>query len=313
MSSADEMSMSSTDDMSEDLSDFSDDSDDDDGFDSVKSADDNSGVEEFKYKVLTPADLISTQLKAISEVNSVFEIPASSARTLLQHFNWEKEILMERYYDNSEKVFSSAGVIDPRKVPAKASKDLDELECSICCSPIDPKANKTYAMACDHTFCVDCWNGYLEAKIMEEGKSQGIECPDGTCHIHVDELTITRLLQTDKVKKKYELLAAKHFVSGNKRIRWCPAANCDNAIEVALVEARPVTCSCGHIYCFGCGLENHEPLTCSLIKRWLKKCADDSETANWISANTKECPKCKITVEKNGGCNHMVCVSDTCK
>lgn len=35
----------------------------------------------------------------------------------------------------------------------------------------------------------------------------------------------------------------------------------------------------------------------------MKKCADDSETSNWISANTKECPKCHSTIEKNGGCN----------
>jgi len=46
---------------------------------------------------------------------------------------------------------------------------------------------------------------------------------------------------------------------------------------------------------------------CSVSKMWLKKCADDSETANWIKSNTKECPKCQSTIEKNGGCNHMTC------
>jgi len=56
-----------------------------------------------------------------------------------------------------------------------------------------------------------------------------------------------------------------------------------------------------------CSLENHQPATCSIVKMWLKKCADDSETANWISCNTKECPKCHATIEKNGGCNHMQC------
>ncbi|KAJ8454835.1 hypothetical protein ONZ51_g12797 [Trametes cubensis] len=40
---------------------------------------------------------------------------------------------------------------------------------------------------------------------------------------------------------------------------------------------------------------------------WLKKCQDDSETANWIKSNTKECSKCQSTIEKNGGCNHMTC------
>jgi ariadne-1 len=37
---------------------------------------------------------------------------------------------------------------------------------------------------------------------------------------------------------------------------------------------------------------------CFLVKKWLKKCQDDSETANWISANTKECTKCNTTIEK---------------
>lgn len=35
------------------------------------------------------------------------------------------------------------------------------------------------------------------------------------------------------------------------------------------------------------------------------------QTSNWISANTKECPKCHSTIEKNGGCNHMAC--NSCK
>ena len=68
-----------------------------------------------------------------------------------------------------------------------------------------------------------------------------------------------------------------------------------------------VHCECNHDFCFGCSLNDHQPAPCALVKMWLKKCEDDSETANWISANTKECPKCNSTIEKNGGCNHMTC------
>jgi len=44
-----------------------------------------------------------------------------------------------------------------------------------------------------------------------------------------------------------------------------------------------------------------------MTKCWVKKCKDDSETANWIQSNTKDCPKCGKAIEKNGGCNHMSC------
>jgi len=63
-----------------------------------------------------------------------------------------------------------------------------------------------------------------------------------------------------------------------------------------------------HKFCFGCPIEmDHRPVVCGVAKMWLKKCRDDSETANWIKSNTKECSNCQSTIEKNGGCNHMTC------
>lgn len=41
--------------------------------------------------------------------------------------------------------------------------------------------------------------------------------------------------------------------------------------------------------------------------RWKQKIQDDSETNNWLAANTKPCPKCGKPVEKAGGCNLVVC------
>lgn len=39
---------------------------------------------------------------------------------------------------------------------------------------------------------------------------------------------------------------------------------------------------------FKCRQMYHAPTDCATIRKWLTKCADDSETANYISAHTKD-------------------------
>lgn len=109
------------------------------------------------------------------------------------------------------------------------------------------------------------------------------------------------------------MLLNRTFVDDHASLRWCPAPNCEYAAECHVSQASlsriipTVVCRCGFRFCHGCGLADHQPAVCSLVKLWLKKCQDDSETANWITSNTKECPKCLSAIEKNGGCNHMTC------
>jgi hypothetical protein len=66
-------------------------------------------------------------------------------------------------------------------------------------------------------------------------------------------------------------------------------------------------CPCGVSFCFKCGKDPHSPCTCKMWEMWEEKVNGDSETRNWLAANTKPCPKCTKPVEKNGGCN-LVCV-----
>ena len=114
---------------------------------------------------------------------------------------------------------------------------------------------------------------------------------------------------------RYRELLNRSYVDDDPSLRWCPHPNCEYAIRCPGVSVKSldsvvptVKCAENHKFCFGCGLESdHQPAICPIVKLWLKKCADDSETANWIQANTKECPKCQATIEKNGGCNVSRC------
>ncbi len=153
----------------------------------------------------------------------------------------------------------------------------------------------------------------MTSKITDEAESRRIQCMGAKCHVIVDEKTV-QLLVKDDIFQRYRDLLNRTYVDDTPALRWCPAPECEYAIACPVparaldVVIPTVKCACGHTFCFGCAeAGDHRPCCCPVVKRWLKKCADDSETSNWISANTKECTKCHSTIEKNGGCNHMTC------
>lgn len=103
---------------------------------------------------------------------------------------------------------------------------------------------------------------------------------------------------------------------------WCPAPDCpglvklqksDSDITVNFLENNNLSlipiasCFKSHEFCFNCRFENHLPSPCWLATKWIAKCSDDSETLNWLQAHTNSCPECQTVIEKNGGCNHIVC------
>jgi len=158
---------------------------------------------------------------------------------------------------------------------------------------------------CKHRLCKDCWKAYLTVKI-NEGDVQKIYCPARDCPTLVPEESIKKLVD-EPIYEKYIRFITKSFVEDNDQVSWCPAPNCGNAITADMMNGITVQCSCGYRFCFSCHNEAHTPCTCERVREWLRKCMDESETGHWVTANTKDCPKCHIAVEKNGGCNHMTC------
>lgn len=49
------------------------------------------------------------------------------------------------------------------------------------------------------------------------------------------------------------------------------------------------------------------PASCEQVKAWKEKEKNDSENVLWMRANTKPCPKCGVSIEKNSGCNSVKC------
>ncbi|KOS17684.1 putative RING finger protein [Escovopsis weberi] len=261
------------------------------------------------FKVLEPSDIEHQQDRMVGDVNMILNMSKEDAAIMLRHFRWNKERLLEDYMDRPEKVLEAAG-LNEASIGSPTLHSMSGFACDICCEDGDDL--QTFAMKCGHRYCVDCYRQYLTQKIRDEGESARIQCPSTNCTRVLDSKSLD-VLVTDELKDRYRALLNRTYVEDKDTYKWCPAPDCLNAIECTVKKREldgvvpTVECSCGYRFCFGCPNPDHQPAPCELVKRWLKKCADDSETANWISAHTKECPKCSSTIEKNGGCNHMTC------
>ncbi|KAG8883074.1 hypothetical protein FRB98_003340 [Tulasnella sp. 332] len=320
-------------------------------------------VYEVEYDSMSTKDMNETMNKEAESLCGVLGVDISTAFLLLRHMQWNKEKLIDKCMEDSNKEMEAAGVPTappqitaapkPKPMPtptpfastsalskltaarrstrSSSARDPvaapppppveDEFMCPICCCEAVPPTGVMF-LGCEHKFCTNCWSTYLTGKIREEGE-HSIRCMEGGCNQVVPDTVILGTIKIedgvdplsleDETKDKFKDLLLRYFVQCSAALRFCPAPSCDYAVSCPSASTKSsletmvptVKCENGHDFCFGCGEDSdHRPLICVVAKLWLKKCQDDSETANWIKSNTKECPKCQSTIEKNGGCKY---------
>ncbi|KAJ2096217.1 hypothetical protein GGI16_004937 [Coemansia sp. S142-1] len=293
---------------------------DDDDFDYLDADDDDeqptSAIQqsnkpwEVDFKAHDLSALQGRQEEIVNDLEPLLAVSRGSTALLLRSYEWKTESLVEDYLGDSNKVLTKTGVHAHPPAPSIETGDED-FTCEICyCSGSD---ELYMGLVCGHRFCTSCYETYVTIKI-QEGESWLIPCPAPKCKTLMGEEP-TRLILAEKKEMldKYEFNLARSFVKSSASLAWCPAPSCEYAIECMVPRSVMdttipiVNCKCGESFCFGCKVDNHVPSPCGLVKKWQKKCEDDSETAHWIKANTKECPKCNAVIEKNRGCNHMTC------
>jgi ariadne-1 len=247
--------------------------------------------------------------RRLKDVAEVLGIPPVTAPPLLQNYKWSKEAVLEAYMRDSEKLFKKCGIYH-RAGNSVASKPVRE--CPICYDQVDQES--ILSMPCGHAFCLECWYDFCVNAIAEGPNVLRKSCPHAGCPEVVTEYEIkTALGSTSKEYIRYQSFQLRSFVESNALTRWCPGPGCERvacAMTASAMEAEGNVAHCDTCliaFCLLCGNEPHGPSSCRNLALWLEKCRNESETANWILANTKECPKCVTRIEKNNGCNHMTC------
>ncbi|KAK2844282.1 hypothetical protein Q5P01_010941 [Channa striata] len=313
------------------------------------------------YEGLRPQDLRKLKDMLIVETADMLQAPLFTAEALLRANDWDREKLLEAWMSNAEECCQRSGVQMPNPPPSGCNAwdnlpsprtprttrssitspdqislmpaDEDSSLCGICMSSISV-FEEPVDMSCGHEFCRACWEGFLNLKI-QEGEAHNIFCPAFDCYqlvpVEVIESVVSR-----EMDRRYLQFDIKAFVENNPAIRWCPEAGCERAVRLntqgpgnstsdplsfPLLQAPAVDCGKGHLFCWECRGEAHEPCDCETWKMWLQKVSEmrpeelagvseayeDAANCLWLLTNSKPCANCKSPIQKNEGCNHMQC------
>ena len=243
---------------------------------------------------------------------------------MLQYKRWQSDELILDFIDNPALLYEKAGLPYPDP-PNNTFKTVTQYDCSICCESY-PRV-VVYSLSCNSDFCINCYYNYVTNQVRF---GLLVTCIDPTCSLVIPHKDIDQIISqyndgvintNAEVSKENPLLVtvAMNLINSKKTLAWCPGVDCNDFAEIVdgfeELEPEPqhlksvpiVRCSNSHEFCFNCKYENHLPCPCWIVRKWIKKCNDDSETANWIDVNTHACPKCDAAIEKNGGCNQMTC------
>ncbi|KAK3088458.1 hypothetical protein FSP39_019444 [Pinctada imbricata] len=236
-----------------------------------------------------------------------------------EDFSWYMEDLMDANIPGMEELaFGGYEDGEPDEPVEEPKKEIiypygnlvpGERECEIC---LETDVGRRYRKCCRICVCDECMNAYFACQV--ENGIVRIGCVSDRCdqYAHVEEI-MCRLPAC--LKNKYY----KFLVDANNDpyVKTCPRCNYIHHVNKEDMNAQSkqlkkfgysVCCpDCKLVWCFPCHAPEHKEIKCKefrkgdkLVKTWAKE-------RKYGQKNAEKCPKCKVYIERNGGCDHMTC------
>ncbi|KAL7284092.1 hypothetical protein ACG7TL_001372 [Trametes sanguinea] len=209
--------------------------------------------------------------------------------------------LIVRGEEDAQKVAQLAVLHARQRAPRQGLRN--GAACPVCFGEV----SQPVALSCGHTWCKDCLAGYLNASI--GNKSFPITClADEARCAHPISLSIAqRLLSTEEFDAIVHAAFTSYVQERPKEFHYCPTPDCPQVYrKMARKTKSALQCpSCLVRICPHCNMEYHESVSCQdrdpeaemLFEEWK------------MGRDVKDCPNCKVPIERSAGCNHMTCAS----
>lgn len=257
------------------------------------------------------------------------DTPVGTIREVLKQFGKDLEELVKEGEEcqvemniRRRKLIVSGSDVGVKNVRARFEAFLTELrrlskhkhcvseeneECPVCFDEVD----EPYRLnVCGHCYCSACISQYVTSTLdsLRSADMFPLKCLYDGCKYPLTKNDFLAVLKKDQMEQFYQV-SLESFVIDSDRYKPCPSPNCC-WIYKSTSKPKIFSCpECNQGLCQGCGDVPHELYdTCAAYKATKDPTRAGELYKKWISgADTRECPKCAVMIEKNKGCSHVHC------
>ncbi|CAF9924986.1 hypothetical protein IMSHALPRED_006344 [Imshaugia aleurites] len=177
----------------------------------------------------------------------------------------------------------------------------DQPDCAVCWT----EAEDAYRTPCNHLYCSSCFAN--QCSTAGDGDLP-VRClgASGTCLQVLGVQEIKHVLPSDAFEQLLEDSFTTYVRTNPKNFQYCPTPDCQQIYRVS-ADGNIFTCpACLTPICTTCQVTSHDGVSCEVYQR--VRTEGDEEFRTWKRENhVKDCPVCKVPIEKSFGCNHMEC------
>lgn len=184
----------------------------------------------------------------------------------------------------------------------------DEPECVTCFCPVEQK--ELYRVeCCGHPYCKECLQVQLQTSITD--KEFPLQCEMEECStpfVWKDFINLSKL-GFIKVSELTDASVNQFVLQNKKTFRYCVTPDCPIVYRVSASGRSFICPECDVKLCTRCHVQFHDGISCAMFQ---VDSTEDVSIRQWLAknkANRKRCPNCAMPIEKNGGCNHLNCLS----
>jgi hypothetical protein len=177
-----------------------------------------------------------------------------------------------------------------------AERRSDMVECPVCFSHVVTPIT----LSCGHSWCRVCLKNYITSSI--DNKYFPLTClgNEAKCTEKIPLTLAREILSASEFDAVVNAAFSLHVQSRLDEFHYCPSPDCPQIYRTTGRDTVLQCPSCLLRLCSNCHVEAHDGFACpesedSLFQEWLK------------NNDVKNCPGCKIPIERSEGCNHMTC------